>query len=159
MPERQGKQIHAQARLHGCFRTLGDNTTVQQSVPQYLCRHCRLKRRAACLSLFRECSNGCSTRRPVGARPREQQSPARIPVQIRKMEKYDDSTQAACRDSSDLDNLDDVCACAGAGSFSVTVSISGRPQWRRANSCRQNGFGASRWGHHGKRCLCGNGQR
>jgi hypothetical protein len=41
------------------------------------------------------------------------------------MEKSYDWTQAARRDSSDIDNLGDVCACAGAGSFSGTVSRSG----------------------------------
>ena len=67
MPERRGKQIHARARLHGCFRTLGENTSVLQE--PY--KHCRLKGapHADHYSANAQMAASLGEVRPVGARP------------------------------------------------------------------------------------------
>ncbi len=79
------------------------------------------------------------------------------------MENYYDWTQDARRGSSDIDNLGNLCPCAGSNlgtrNLSGNASRSGCAEWRCANSCRQNGPGASWWGFRVKQCLCGSGQR
>lgn len=81
----------------------------------------------------------------------------------RELENRHDWNQNARRGSSDIGNLGNVRTRAGrnhrTGSFSSTVSKSGCAEWRCANTCRQNGLGATRWGFLRKQCLCGNGQR